>query len=855
MADNPTPTANFDKNDYTFGKVGETKYIYINNDKFTITKDTSTSTGPVSNNNVFTKTFHCWRGSRGFYDNSFPYAERVNGENTSKILNGWYFNNWAGIGTDQTNDPSYNDAKKSKWGETNLKDWPLTANTWVSTDDANDIEPFCRFKFSIQEMLPNGLSLANIDVKKISGYILIQQENFNIANTYQVVRVLSRQTTDENGWYWQGTECLFYWAQSYSSSTDYPSETVNFEAHIIEGQKDLFIDIAARCPNSGYANMVGGGVENNSLRFEFVCQSIEYADKFDGNIYTSPNTDMVYISAAGTNITKFAALNNNVKRENNKVTLGSDVVLTTLKSGSTYITIDWHAGKIIDSSGSSKDFTINSSAKQEINSWLQIYSDVRAIEIIKNGLSTSSYTIEIENTRSSSTVVNSINYSLAEIQNEIKDVKEDKIKWQQILYRIGDVITTTDGTLNPATRYGGSWELLTSGVPSVLLKSYTEGTKWERFYSDGTLMQGNTFYAGKGHTDNIKQSFPFKFANTEYSLTATGSDVNKNEFKNNYKYNTNVTTTGIEIAWGPRTTSGIVFGLHEGYDNNAQWISYTAIGEFNPNDNQITKGLTLNKEVEYRWRKTDNVADGDGFSTPLTVKNVTYKVPETSLALGGIKWEMSCKEAEMRNKDFIPCDGRLINNIDGLLPEEKKALLEALYGSTNLPESYLNLETSRIPDGANNILIGTGNSIVSPGNTQRSGRWWYELYWGGKLVQGGNVSNIANVSSTSRDFDCDFMISYDNTDYTALITRVAQPFITDSCRSNMYIGKLYNNKLTCYIEDHYWHVINCQWSTVGMLSTSSTQIKDTRNASLALIPYIKVKATAVPSVEETTVIQ
>lgn len=825
MADNPTPTVNFDKNDYTFGKVGETKYIYINNDKFTITKDSSTSTGPVSNTNVFTKTFHCWRGSRGFYDNSFPYAERANGENTSKILNGWYFNNWANT-NGPTNDPSYKPAFDSDWGQKNLKDknWPATANTW---DDiyADYIEPFCRFKFSIQEMLPDGLSLDNIDVKKISGYILIQQENYNISNTRQSVRVLSRQTTDENGWYWQDTECLFYWAQSYSANyTEFPSETVNFEAHIIEGQTNLFIDIAATCPNSGYANMVGRGVENNSLRFEFVCQSIEYADKFDGDIYTAPNTDMVYISAEGANITKFAALNGNVNhvKDTNKVILGNDVVLTTLKADSTYITIDWLAGKIIDSSGSSKDFTINSSAEQEINNWLQIYSDVRAIEIINNGLKESSYTIEIENTRSSSTVINSINYSLAEIQNEIKDVKEDKIKWQQILYRIGDIITTTDATLNPATRYGGSWELLTSGVPSILLKSYTEGTKWARFYSDGTLMQGDTIFVGTGDIQNTLVKFPFKFANTEYSLTASPSDVNKDGFKDNYKYSINTTTNGAELGWGPRTTDSIYFGLDGGYSNYAQWISYTAIGEFNPDDNQITKGLTLNKKVEYRWRKIDNVADGDGFSTPLTVENVTYYIGKNVSAIGDIKWEMSCKEKDMLEKGFVPCSGKKIEDLEGtkITPDVKLNLAKILYGdgaTTSKP----------IPDGANNILLGTGGTQV--GDNQ-----WYEIYWGGKLVQGGRVDNI----NSNTNFHCVFKISYDHTNYTPHITYL-HPWLESNYDEYGYIKKLEYNSLYCY-QSNGGAEWSCLWTTIGTLNNADPDLLNARKASIALIPYIKV---------------
>ena len=827
MADNSTPTVNFDKNDYTFGKVGETKYIYINNDKFTITKDTSTATGPVSNTNVFTKSFHCWRGSRGVYDNSFPYAERANGENTSKILNGWYFNNWAGIGTDQTNDPSYNVAKNSEWGKTNLEKWPMTANTW-ETIDANYIEPFCRFKFSIQDMLPDGLSLDNIDVKKISGYILIQQENCNIDNSYQAVRVLSRQTTDENGWYWQGTECLFYWAQSYSSNTEYPSETVNFEAHIIEGQTNLFIDIAAICPKTGDANMTGGGANNNSLKFEFVCQTIEYADKFNGDIYTAPNTDMVYISAAGANITNVAALNGNVNRVNdtNKVILGNDVVLTTLKVDSTYITIDWLAGKIIGSSGSSKDFTINSSAEQEINNWLQIYSDVRAIEIIGNGPS-KSYTIEIENTRSSSTVINSINSSLAEIQNEIKDVKENKIKWQQILYRKGDIITTTDSDLNPATRYGGTWKLLTSGIPSILLKSYTENTKWARFYSDGTLMQGDTIFVGTGDIQNTLVKFPFKFANTEYSLTASPSDVDKDEFKDNYKYSINTTTNGAELGWGPRTTDSIYFGLDGGYWNDAQWISYTAIGKFNPGDDQSTKDLIINTEVEYHWKKIDNVANGDGFSTPLTVENVTYKVSETVLPVGGIKWEMSCKEEDMLEKGFVPCSGKKIKDLEGIHPRyDKDNLAMALYGSSSTEDTL-----RPIPDGANNILLG---DVLE--DTQLGSNQWYEIYWGGKLVQSGRVDNI----NSNSNFECKFIKSYDHTNYTPHITFLhTNSANTPDLNEYGYIKELRNASLYCYQSnvDKGW---SCLWTTTGTLNNTDQGLIQARKASPALIPYIKV---------------
>jgi hypothetical protein len=340
-------------------------------------------------------------------------------------------------------------------------------------------------------------------------------------------------------------------------------------------------------------------------------------------------------------------------------------------------------------------------------------------------------------------------------------------------------------------------------------------------------MQGDTVFVGTGDIQNTLVKFPFKFANTEYSLTASPSDVNKDAFKNNYRYSTNTTTNGAELGWGPRTTDSIYFGLDGGYSNNAQWISYTAIGKFDPGDDQSTKDLIINTEVEYHWKKIDNVANGDGFSTPLTVENVTYKVSETVLPVGGIKWEMSCKEEDMLEKGFVPCSGKKIKDLEGIDPRyDKDNLAAALYGSSSIEDTL-----RPIPDGANNILLG---DVLE--DTQLGPNQWYEIYWGGKLVQSGRVDNI----NSNSNFECKFIKSYDHTNYTPHITFLhTNSANTPDLNEYGYIKELRNASLYCYQSnvDKGW---SCLWTTTGTLNNTDQGLIQARKASPALIPYIKV---------------
>ena len=183
---------------------------------------------------------------------------------------------------------------------------------------------------------------------------------------------------------------------------------------------------------------------------------------------------------------------------------------------------------------------------------------------------------------------------------------------------------------------------------------------------------------------------------------------------------------------------------------------------------------------------------------------------------------MSCKEEDMLEKGFVPCSGKKIEDLEGtkITPDVKLNLAKILYGDGATT-------SSPIPDGANNILLGTGGTQV--GDNQ-----WYEIYWGGKLVQGGRVDNI----NSNTNFNCVFKISYDHTNYTPHITYL-HPWLESNYDEYGYIKKLEYNSLYCY-QSNGGAEWSCLWTTTGTLNNTDPDLLNARKASIALIPYIKV---------------
>lgn len=536
-------TSNNDTRDYDFGRVGNTNYVYINNEKSM--KIPNKAEGRItknykSNNSRYYKSRNDY-GNNGFYSSNFPYcfmdkakwgSTFTNPDNCSNIgifqdkcINGATWEYW-NIGKYPEDDKAFLNSSEyqasriynqtGEYGETlygrNFYWDPLW---WKSTPDAIQYgsEPWTRLKFPLKDMLdiPDDQVdtwLQENQITRVNGFCKMHCNNNNTDGYYLSFNIRTVCSLDESGWNRKWDYPIMYWSANTSNAAEDLSQNVNFNIPIIDGQKNIFLEII------GFTDSRAQWFFSQTIPWTLEVKFTElfYRPKFQGNIFTAPNNETLFCTGTantGSNDTIVNFLGGSVENRQvwpkeylnsnvNEIKLNSSVTSTIIKSNPANtntafeIYLNWLTGEyqgyyqnstgsysltstqgenfdvgndssftLKFGSGSTNNLTIKPQSKT-ITELPVVISGGKAELTIKNFLNNVTALIDRQN----------IEDRLEEIQTAIRKT-QSSINKVYIAKEVGDYYIT-ESNINPAIRFGGTWKLVTD---RLLLGASSENFK------------------------------------------------------------------------------------------------------------------------------------------------------------------------------------------------------------------------------------------------------------------------------------------------------------------------------------------------------------------------------------------
>lgn len=729
-----TITSDSDTRDYDFGRVGNTNYVYINNEKSM--KIPYKEKGRIlknykSNDSKYYKSGNNY-GNDGFYSSTFPYcfmnkAKWSSTFNNSdynsnlgifqdKCINGatwewWSQGNYPAEDKDFLNSSEYQIVRTydntNYYGKTLYgKNFYWDPLWWKSTPDAeqNGSSPWTRLKFPLKDMLdiPDDQVdawLQENQITHVNGYCKIHCTRNNTDQGYYITfQVRAVCSLDESGWNRKWDYPIMYWSADPTGASEDLTQNSNFDIPIIDGQKNIFLEIIGFTDSRGNAQYFFRNDVPWNLEIKFT--EIYYRPKFQGNIFTAPNTETLFCTGTanvGLNNTIANFLGNNVSNQqvwpkeyysSNVIKLNSSATSTIIKSNPANtntafeVYLNWLTGEyqgyyqkgnesypltstqgekfdvgndseftLIFGTATPNKLTIKPQSRTIIE-LLVVISGGKAELTIKNYLNNVTALVDRQN----------IEDRLEEIQTAINK-KCTSLNQVNIAYQVGDIITSSN-TANPGSRFGGTWKQIKS---IKIVETGTSGNKWYRLYSDGWLEQGDTTVGPIGSNSycNITYLKEFKTHNNtiNFSLRHVGGNWGE------YGFITSKSATGFQV--------------YQSNGGSDWYLEYTAQGYAS---DTITKGI----ELVYYWKKISDSADPSNpqsFSTQSA--NITYNVALEQFPVGYIyRKDVDPTNPPTLEDNWLPCNGGtvLLNGEVGkdenkFVGEKYKELIRLLTGS------------------------------------------------------------------------------------------------------------------------------------------------------------------------------
>lgn len=536
-----TITPNSDTRDYDFGRVGNTNYVYINNEKsmkIPYKAEGRITKNYKSNNSRYYKSGNDY-GNDGFFSTNFPYcfmdnakwgSTFTNPDNCSNIgifqdkcINGATWEYWS-KGNYPEDDKAFLNSSEyqasrtynqtGEYGETlygrNFYWDPLW---WKNTPDTIQYgsEPWTRLKFPLKDMLdiPDDQVdawLQENQITRVNGFCKMLCNNNNTDGYYLSFYIRTVCSLDESGWNRKWDYPIMYWSANTSNAAEDLSQNVNFNIPIIDGQKNIFLEII------GFTDSRAQWFFSQTIPWTLEVKFTElfYRPKFQGNIFTAPNDETLFCTGTtntGPNDTIVNFLGGSVKNRqvwpkeylnSNNIRLNSSVTSTIIKSNPANtnaafeIYLNWLTGEYqgyyqndttsysLSSTqgekfdvGNDSSFTLNFGSastnsltikpqSKTITELPVVISGGKAELTIKNFLNNVTALIDRQN----------IEDRLEEIQTAISKTQSSTNR-VYIAKEVGDYYIT-ESNINPASRFGGTWKLVTD---RLLLGASSENFK------------------------------------------------------------------------------------------------------------------------------------------------------------------------------------------------------------------------------------------------------------------------------------------------------------------------------------------------------------------------------------------
>lgn len=543
-----TITSDSDTRDYDFGRVGNTNYVYINNEE---TKPIISIKGWEYNStkNPFKNPNYNYIHTKLNYRDTYRSGENNNNHNYRAYRYPWCFNTYHSTKANPTGGSNYEKLQSyvcprgssSTSGNFSLAKlssadaWPIRPSDWdVNNNFTPHIPYYARIRIPIADFF-----VKDSNDKTVSLLEDAEQNNYSISRIKGILNLIqpdgvygagSGFNNSVNQFYYLYTDNEFGYKSNNSTEpaeritilttqSDYRSSStwvdddniygIPFDLPVLPNQKYLVFEIYTNICNY-WTGEDGSAASIEWWEFTWAFETVSYRPKFQGNIFTAPNDETLFCTGTANttlNNTVVNFLGENVSNQqvwpkeyysSNVIKLNSSVTSTIIKSNPTNtntafeIYLNWLTGEYqgyyqkgetsypLTSTqgekfdvGNDSSFTLNFGTSttnkltikpqsKTITELPVVISEGKAELTIKNYLNNVTALIDRQN----------IEDRLEEIQTAISKT-QSSIDRVYIAKEVGDYYIT-ESNINPASRFGGTWKLVTD---RLLLGASSENFK------------------------------------------------------------------------------------------------------------------------------------------------------------------------------------------------------------------------------------------------------------------------------------------------------------------------------------------------------------------------------------------
>ena len=543
-----TITSNNDILDYDFGRVGNTNYVYINNEE---TKPIVSIKGWEydSVKNPFKNPNYNYIHTKLNYRDTYRSGENNSNHNYRAYRYPWCFNTYHSTKANPTGGSNYeklqsyvcprgSSSTSGNFSLTKLSSadaWPIRPSDWDTNNNFTPYIPYyARIRIPIADFLVKDSNNNSVSVLEDA-----EQNNYSISRIKGILNLIQPDgvygagngfNNSVNQFYYLYTDNEFGYKSNSSTEAaeritilttqgDYRSSGtwaddnnvygIPFDLPVLPNQKYLVFEIYTNICNN-WTGEDGSAASIEWWEFTWAFETVSYRPKFQGNIFTAPNNETLFCTGSadtGLNNTIVNFLGENITNQqiwpkeyynSNVVKLNNSVASTIIKSNPANtntafeIYLNWLTGEYqgyyqnsSDSfpltstqgekfdvgndssftlnfgSGSTNKLTIKPQSKT-ITELPVVISGGKAELTIKNFLNNVTALIDRQN----------IEDRLEEIQTAISKT-QSSIDRVYIAKEVGDYYIT-ESNINPASRFGGTWKLVTD---RLLLGASSENFK------------------------------------------------------------------------------------------------------------------------------------------------------------------------------------------------------------------------------------------------------------------------------------------------------------------------------------------------------------------------------------------
>lgn len=547
-----TITSDSDTRDYDFGRVGNTNYVYINNEE---TKPIVSIRGWEydSVKNPFKNPNYNYIHTKLNYRGTYLSGENNSNHNYRAYRYPWCFNTYHSTKANPTGGSNYEKLQSyvcprgssSTSGNFSLAKlssadaWPIRPSDWdVNNNFTPYIPYYARIRIPIADFLVKDSNNNSVSVLEDA-----EQNNYSISRIKGILNLIQPDgvygagngfNNSVNQFYYLYTDNEFGYKSNSSTEAaeritilttqgDYRSSGtwaddnsvygIPFDLPVLPNQKYLVFEIYTNICNN-WTGEDGSAASIEWWEFTWAFETVSYRPKFQGNIFTAPNNESLFCTGTANtslnntivNFLSGSVLNRQVWPKeylnSNTIKLNNSVTSTIIKSNPTNtntafeIYLNWLTGEyqgyyqkgtginttsfplsstqgekfdvgndssftLNFGSGSTNKLTIKPQSKT-ITELPVVISEGKAELTIKNFLNNVTALIDRQN----------IEDRLEEIQTAISKTQSSANR-VYIAKEVGDYYIT-ESNINPASRFGGTWKLVTD---RLLLGASSENFK------------------------------------------------------------------------------------------------------------------------------------------------------------------------------------------------------------------------------------------------------------------------------------------------------------------------------------------------------------------------------------------